>query len=83
MKISRQEGSISGFRGCGTGPHIWRPRAPVFRVGKFCEHTGRERGRWRRRRPVERDGDDMPVTVETGIRRHAHEQVRDGQRTYF
>jgi hypothetical protein len=66
VKISRQEGSILGFKGCGTGPHIWRPRAPVLTVGKFYPTRARGKGAW-------------PVTAiaprRAGQRRHA----RDGR----
>jgi hypothetical protein len=37
----------------------------------------RESGWWRRPCPVEQDEDDMPARIRTGIRRRAHEQVRE------
>jgi hypothetical protein len=41
MKICMREGRISGFRECGSGPHIWPPGAPLLGVGKFWElHLG-------------------------------------------
>jgi hypothetical protein len=66
MKISRQEGSISGFRGFGTGPHIWRLRAPVLRVGKKFPTRARGKGAW----PVA-----ATAPCRAGRRRHA----RDGR----
>jgi hypothetical protein len=37
MKISMREGMISGFKECGSSPHIWPPQAPLSGVDKFQE----------------------------------------------
>jgi hypothetical protein len=37
MAISTRERGISRFRRCGSGLHIWPPRAPILGVGKFWE----------------------------------------------